>query len=92
MNDFIAQYTQAFQDSEPLHLLAFGVFFLCIYFLPTLLAVFFNRKQLTKIAILNVPAGFSMLIWGGLIVWACTGKLGQGLAKRMAKEEAKEPA
>ncbi|MBU2181359.1 MAG: superinfection immunity protein, partial [Gammaproteobacteria bacterium] len=43
----------------------------------TILAVFFNRRQLKLIALANVPAGMSFIAWGGCIVWAVTGNLWQ---------------
>lgn len=57
--------------------LFFIPFVLLVWFLPTLLAVFFNRQQLKLIALANIPAGLSVIAWLGCIVWACTGKLWQ---------------
>jgi len=83
MNDFLNNYLVVVEQSSALQLVVFAVFFLLVYFLPTLLAIFFNRQHLAKIALLNVPAGFSLIVWGGLILWACTGKVGQVLAKKL---------
>ncbi|MBB3169330.1 superinfection immunity protein [Simiduia aestuariiviva] len=85
MNEFIAQYAEIFNSSSTTQLVGFGIFFLVFYFLPTLLAACFNRSQLTKIAVLNIPAGFSMLVWGGLLVWACTGKMGEHLTRKLRR-------
>ncbi|MCW8093338.1 superinfection immunity protein [Alteromonas sp. ASW11-130] len=75
---------QAWQQSDVLSLMLFGVFFLLIYFLPTLLAVFFNRRHLVKIAVLNIPAGFSFIAWGALIAWAATGKAGEYIQRKLS--------
>ena len=57
--------------------LLFIPLFLLVWFLPTLLAVFFNSQQLKLIALANIPAGLSVIAWIGCVVWACTGKLWQ---------------
>lgn len=44
-----------------------------VWFLPAILAFFFNRKQLRIIAVACVPAGFSVIAWSGLMLWAVTG-------------------
>ncbi|ATC93781.1 superinfection immunity protein [Pseudoalteromonas tunicata] len=56
---------------------------LAIYFIPTILAFFFNRKYLKVIAIVNVPAGLSVIAWGGLIVVAVTGSASETLLKKL---------
>ncbi|PTB84641.1 hypothetical protein C9988_04200, partial [Pseudidiomarina aestuarii] len=56
--------------------------FLAVWFLPSLLALIFNRKHIGKIALLNIPAGLSWIAWGALCVWAVTGKLGDKLAAK----------
>lgn len=48
---------------------------LVIWFIPSILAVFFNRKHLKLIVLANIPAGFSFIAWGACIVWAVTGKI-----------------
>lgn len=48
-----------------------------IWFIPTLLAIFFNRKHLKKIFIVNIPAGFSFVAWGACIAWAVSGKVSE---------------
>jgi hypothetical protein len=47
-----------------------------------LLALAFNRQHLGKIALLNIPAGFSWIAWLALLVWAVTGKLSNKLATK----------
>lgn len=65
----------------------FVVLFAAVYFIPGILAVFFNRRHVGKIFLANIPAGFSLIAWGALIVWAVTGK--QKTGKR--KEKYLEP-
>lgn len=85
MNETIAQYAQLMEGSNLIEILAVALLIAAIYFLPTLLAAFFNRKHLVKIAVLNLPAGFSILAWLGLMVWAITGK------RRAVVKEAESP-
>ena len=49
-----------------------AVFF---WFLPALLALFFNRKHFKLILIACVPAGLSLIAWSALMLWATTGKV-----------------
>ena len=68
---------------------------LAIYFIPTILAFFFNRKYIKVIAAVNVPAGLSMIAWGGLIVVAVTGSASEKLLKKLKLDKhftAKTPA
>lgn len=85
MTEFINNFSQAWQDSSVGALILFGLFFLLVYFLPSLLAVFFNRRNLLTIAVLNIPAGFSLIAWGALVVWACTGKAGRYIQTKLAQ-------
>lgn len=71
MNEFMQQFASA----SPMFWLAFIPLFLLFWFLPSALALFFNRKHLKYIAIANVPAGMSFIAWGALIVWACSGNV-----------------
>ncbi len=48
---------------------------LVVWFIPSILALFFNRKHLKLIMLANIPAGFSFIAWGACIVWAVTGKM-----------------
>lgn len=85
MNDFVSTFLNSAEQAGTLYWIAFGVFFLVVYFLPTLLALVFNRQHLGKIAVLNVPAGFSLIAWGALIAWAATGKVGERLKQRLSE-------
>ena len=65
----------------------FGCFFLSVWFAPTILAVFFNRKHVKKIFLANIPAGLSWAVWGALIIWASTGEIRAALKKHKQAEE-----
>ena len=54
-------------------LLAIGV--LIFWFLPAMLALIFNRKHFKLILLACIPAGLSFIAWGGVMVWATTGKV-----------------
>ncbi|GAA6186706.1 MULTISPECIES: superinfection immunity protein [Alteromonadaceae] len=54
-------------------LILIGVFIL--WFLPAMLALAFNRKHFKYILLACIPAGFSVIAWGGVMVWATTGKV-----------------
>ena len=82
LNQFITAMSSAWQQADILFLLGFGLFFLVVWFLPSLLALAFNRQHAGKIALLNIPAGFSWVAWIALLVWAVTGKLSNKLAAK----------
>lgn len=71
MNDVI----HALNNASPLFWATLIPLVLFLWFLPVLLAVFFNRPHLKYIAIAAVPAGVSFIAWGALIIWACSGKV-----------------
>ncbi|WP_273023055.1 superinfection immunity protein [Rheinheimera sp.] len=82
INQFIVAFTEAWQQADLLFLLGFGLLILAVWFLPSLLALAFNRQHAGKIALLNIPAGFSWIAWVALLVWAVTGKLSNKLAAK----------
>ena len=82
LNQFIAAMSSAWQQADLAFLLGFGLLFIAVWFLPSLLALAFNRQHAGKIALLNIPAGFSWVAWIALLVWAVTGKLSNKLAKK----------
>ncbi len=54
-----------------------GFILICVFilwFLPAMLAFAFNRMHFKYILIACIPAGFSLIAGGGLLVWATTGK------------------
>ena len=82
LNQFISAFSTAWQQADLLFLLGFGLLFLAVWFLPSLLALAFNRQHAGKIALMNIPAGFSWIAWVALLVWAVTGKLSNKLAAK----------
>ncbi|MCA1928559.1 superinfection immunity protein [Rheinheimera sp.] len=76
------RFVQAWQQADLVFLVGFGLLFFVVWFLPSLLALAFNRQHAAKIAVLNLPAGFSWIAWLALIVWAVTGKLSDKLAEK----------
>lgn len=70
MNEFLAHFenASAMQWTLVIALMAF------VWFLPALLAMVFNRRQVKLIAIACVPAGLSVFAWSALLVWSVTGK------------------
>jgi hypothetical protein len=63
-----------------------GMVVLLLWFLPAVLALFFNPKHAKYILVACVPAGFSFIAWGGVMVWAVTGKVFDRF-----KDKVKEP-
>tara|TARA_R110002126_G_scaffold12196_28_gene53291 strand:- start:685 stop:963 length:279 start_codon:yes stop_codon:yes gene_type:complete len=82
LQNYLTIFSGAWQQADWVFLVFFGLFFLTVWFLPSLLALVFNRRHAGKIALLNVPAGFSVIAWVALCVWAVTGKLGDKLAAK----------
>lgn len=58
-----------------------------IWFLPAALALMFNRKHFKLILIACVPAGFSLIAWSGLIVWAVTGNMVDKYRNKVESEQ-----
>lgn len=56
---------------------------LVFWFLPAFLAFFLNRKHFKLILLACIPAGLSFVAWGGVIVWATTGKVVEKYANRV---------
>ncbi|WP_127024381.1 superinfection immunity protein [Rheinheimera mangrovi] len=82
LQQFFDTFMQAWLQADLVFLVVFGLLFVIVWFLPSLLALLFNRQHLAKIALLNIPAGFSWIAWVALVVWAVTGKLGDKLAEK----------
>ncbi|TLU64897.1 superinfection immunity protein [Thalassotalea litorea] len=53
-----------------------------------MLALIFNRKHFKLILLACIPAGFSLIAWSGVLVWAVTGK---AVEKYTKKNQASEP-
>lgn len=86
----VQNYFAIVQQADPISLILLGLLFLAVWFLPSLLALIFNRKHIGKIALLNIPAGLSWIAWGALCVWAVTGKLGDKLAAKARLKPVRE--
>ncbi|WP_299803110.1 superinfection immunity protein [uncultured Shewanella sp.] len=59
-----------------------GLAVVVLWFLPAMLALVFNRKHFKLILLACIPAGFSLIAWGGVMVWAITGKAVDKYANR----------
>lgn len=66
--------------------LIFIPFFLIFWFIPSVLAIFFNRKHLKLIFLANIPAGFSFIAWGACILWAVSGKMNDKMFAKYGKK------
>ena len=64
-----------FDQLSSIQIILFGGLILLLWFLPVIIALFFNPKHAKYIAIACVPAGFSIIAWSALMVWAFTGKV-----------------
>ena len=67
--------SQFFATTDPMLLTIVGALVLLTWFLPALVALVFNRKQFKLILLACVPAGFSLIAWSGVMVWALTGNM-----------------
>ncbi|MEM1080749.1 MAG: superinfection immunity protein [Pseudomonadota bacterium] len=70
MTEFLAN----FQHASVLQWALVLALVLVVWFLPVLVALLFNRGQAKLIAVACVPAGFSLIAWTAVLVWAFTGK------------------
>ncbi len=70
MNELLTTFEQA----STMQWILVGALVIAVWFLPVVLAVIFNRRQAKLIAIACVPAGFSLIAWSAVLVWAVTGK------------------
>lgn len=69
--EFISQQIASLQGASMVLIVGSA---LVLWFLPALLALALNPKHFKWILIACIPAGFSFIAWGGLMVWATTGK------------------
>ena len=68
------EFLAAFEQASIFHWIAVGALVFVIWFLPVAVAYVFNRRQAKLIAIACVPAGFSIIAWSAVMLWAITGK------------------
>ncbi|WP_231759236.1 superinfection immunity protein [Microbulbifer elongatus] len=85
-------FLELLAQMDPLQTVGFVIFFFAIWFLPSLLAIFFNRGHLGKIFLANIPAGLSWIAWVALLAWAATGKMNGKLAAKYGKGASREVA
>ncbi|QKX18921.1 superinfection immunity protein [Microbulbifer sp. YPW1] len=83
-------FLDLFAQMDTLQAVIFVVFFFAVWFLPSVIAVFFNRAHLGKIFLANVPAGLSWIAWVALLVWASTGKMSGRLAEKYGAASAQK--
>ncbi|MBB3060661.1 superinfection immunity protein [Microbulbifer rhizosphaerae] len=74
-SQLINKLAEAFSGMSLVQALLFVLLFMAVWFLPTIVALFCNRKHLGKILLANVPAGLSWVAWLALLAWAVTGKV-----------------
>ena len=71
---FYASYTNLFFGLDGTYLHAGYLFIifaiLLLYFIPTYIAAFMNKKYFLQIFLLNLFAGFTFIGWLGALIWA----------------------
>ncbi len=82
--DFLTQF---FDTATPAQLVVIGASVLLVWFLPALVALAFNRKHFTLIALACVPAGLSVIAWSGVMIWAFTGNMVNRFNKKASTAE-----
>lgn len=65
---------------------------LVLWFLPAALALIFNPKHFKLILLACIPAGFSVIAWTGVLVWATTGKAAERFLQRKSADQADNKA
>lgn len=68
-------FTQFFDNVTPVQFAIVGASVFFVWFLPAMVALVFNRKQVKLIALACVPAGFSLIAWCGVMLWAVSGNM-----------------
>ncbi|MBA3988907.1 MAG: hypothetical protein C0463_07230 [Idiomarina sp.] len=63
-----------------------GVIAIALWFLPAILALFFNRKHFKLILLACIPAGLSFIAWSGVMIWATTGRVVDKYSKKAESE------
>ncbi|WJG11108.1 superinfection immunity protein [Aliiglaciecola sp. LCG003] len=64
-----------FENASALQWAIVGTILFAVWFLPAAVALIFNRKHFKLILVACVPAGFSVIAWSGLMIWATTGNI-----------------
>ncbi|RLV60860.1 superinfection immunity protein [Parashewanella curva] len=68
-------FNQIFNSDNYALIIGVSIAVLVLWFLPAMLALIFNRKHFKLILLACVPAGFSVIAWSGVLVWAVSGKV-----------------
>lgn len=87
-----ADVTAAVQGLGLFKGILFVLFFLAVWFLPVIIALFRNRDHLGRIFVASIPAILSWVAWLALIAWAFTGKRKTGEGAEAEREPAKKTA
>ena len=75
-------YVSLIESMNPFFAAIFLISWISIWFLPSILAIFFNRSNVGKIFMANIPAGLSWVVWSALIFWAFTGRIKNDYVKK----------
>lgn len=70
--DYISQYIIS-EGSQSLILIL--LIAILVWFLPALVAYFFNRKNFKVILFACIPAGLSLFAWVGLLAWSLSNQI-----------------
>jgi hypothetical protein len=70
--DLISQHIDSKDTIKIIVILSIGILF---WFLPTMLAYFFNRKLFKVILVACIPSVFSFIAWLGLLGWSLSNKI-----------------
>lgn len=79
-------FEELLANANPVFILGVALVTLVLWFLPAILAFFLNRKHAKVITVACVPAGFSLIAWSGLFIWAVTGKSVEKVVSKSRKE------
>lgn len=74
MREWLTAYFEPMREAPPWLWAVVIILTLLVWFVPTLIATVRNRAWLKPIALVNIPAGLSWIVWTALIVWAASGK------------------
>jgi len=86
INQFLAILSEL--NAIQISIITFGV--AVIWFLPAIVASVLNPKHAKYILVSCVPAGFSIIAWSGLMIWACTGKVFDKYKDKVKENEAEK--
>ena len=59
---------------EPIEIFLLVIVSIVVYFIPTVVAIYRNVKNLVPIALLNLLLGFTYVFWVGALIWAIMDK------------------